>query len=267
MILDDTLKILKNRYSKQLENLIITNVVVGIHLTAVKLSDNSFGVASTVDDTEVFCLKKDRDYGDFTPSKIKGKKVIDLLESSKQSNIINTLKIAVINAISSKILSNSNYKILQNTDPVNLLNLDGGKTVTIVGAFQSYINKIAATNNKLHVLELNENALVEGQKQYYVPAIEFKRIIPKSNIVIITGLTLVNNTIDGLLEVISPETEVIVTGPSSSLIPDILFKNNIKYIGAVQLTDCDKLFEVVSEGGKGYHLFKYCAQKICIVNE
>ena len=115
-------------------------------------------------------------------------------------------------------------------------------------------------------MELNEDAFNEEDKKYYVPAIDYPEILPVSDIVIITGLTLVNGTFDGLLKTIKPETQIIVTGPSSSFIPEVLFANNVKILGAVKITNPELMFKVVSEAGAGYHMFEYCAEKICIVN-
>ncbi|RPH30043.1 MAG: hypothetical protein EHM93_16385 [Bacteroidales bacterium] len=267
MILEETYSFLREKYKDLFENLTISDVRLGIHLTAVKLSDESYGAASTLSYNQLHCCKENRDFGDFTPNRIKGQRVFDLFSSTKKTDVIDTLKMAVINAISSRILQSNNYKIIENADPIDLLDLSSNKTITIVGAFPSYIRKIEVTQNNLYVLELNENAFIDGQKKYYVPASEYSRIIPISDIVIITGLTLVNNTIDGLLSSISPTTKTIVTGPSSSIIPDILFKNKVNMIGATRITDPELLFTVASEAGAGYHLFKYGAQKICILNE
>jgi len=211
--------------------------------------------------------KKDRDFGEFSPSKIAGRRVADLFETEKSSGIIDTLRIASLNAISSRMIAEGHYNILENADPIDLIDLDGKKNITLVGAFKSYIAKIAATGNHLSVLELDEDALTGEQKQYYVPAREYGKVLPGSDIVIITGLTLVNNTIDGLLSAIAPGTLVIVTGPSSSLIPDVLFSHRVNIIGATQVTDPGMLFTVAGEAGAGYHLFRYCAKKICIINE
>ena len=116
-------------------------------------------------------------------------------------------------------------------------------------------------------MELNENALSEEQKQFYIPAEQYANILPASDIVIITGLTLVNNTIECLLSSISPKTQVVVTGPSSSIIPDILFENKVNIIGATRITVSDLLFSIAGEAGAGFHLFKYCAQKISILDD
>lgn len=266
MILEQTYNLLKTKYSDQIANLTISDVRIGVLLTAVLLSDGSCGVSSTVTDNLVHCDKKSRDFGDFSPLKIRGQRVLALLESERKSNLTDTLKTAVLNAISSKIISASDYRIIENCDPIDLIDLSSNKTITIVGAFQTYISRISKSENKLYVLELNENVLSEEQKQYFIPAAQYKTILPHSDIVIITGLTLVNNTIDDLLDSVSSEAKVIVTGPSSSIIPDILFENKVDIIGATRITDPGLLFSIVGEAGAGFHLFKYCAQKISILN-
>lgn len=265
MIIEQTYNLLKTKYKNKIESLTINDVRIGLFLTAVRLSDNSFGTSATLTDNYPHCVKSNRDFGDFTPLKIRGQKVCDLFETHKESNTILTLKTAVLNAISSGIISSGNYKVHENCDPIELLDLSSQKTITIVGAFHSYIRKISDTRNRLYVLELNENALTHEQKQFYVPANEYKTVLPDSDIVIITGLTLVNKTIDGLLSAISKETLVIVTGPSSSIIPDILFANKVNIIGATRITKPEILFDIVCEAGTGFHLFEYCAQKICIL--
>jgi len=267
MILEKTFQFLISNYQVEPEKLIITNVRIGVFLTAIELSDGSCGIASTCIDTHLQCNKKNRDFGDFSPSRIKGKSVRELFEFQKNTKVIDTLKIATLNAISSGLINESNYKIIEKTDPIDLIDLSQQKTITLVGAFQSYIKKIAETQNKLYVLELDENTLNEEQKQYYVPAQEYEKILAISDIVIITGLTLVNNTFDNLIQSIPESTLVIITGPSTSLIPDILFQKNVNIIGATRITNTEKLFEIVSEGGTGFHLFNYCAEKYCIINE
>ena len=266
MILDETYDLLRTKYNTDANDLVISDVRIGVFLTAVLLSDGSTGVASTNNDALSNPYIKERDFGKFSPSKIKGQKVIELFNKSSNLKIIDTLKVAVLNALSSRIISKNNYKIIKGTDPIDLIDLTHSKTISIVGAFQSYIKKVAATKNKLYVLELDENALNEDQKQFYIPADKYGEILPRSDIIIITGLTLVNNTIDKLLATISPAAKVIVTGPSSSMIPDILFKKGVNTVGGTRITNAELLFNLVSEAGTGFHLFKYCAEKYCIVN-
>ncbi len=177
-IIEQTYNLLKSRYRSKFEELIISDVRIGLYLTAVRLSDDSIGTSATLVDDHPFCAKSNRDFGDFTPLKIRGQKVPDILETNKESSIISSLKTAVLNAISSKIISSGNYKIVEDCDPIELLDLNYRKTITIVGAFQSYIRKISETGNKLFVLELSENALTPEQKKFFVPAGEYRKILP-----------------------------------------------------------------------------------------
>jgi uncharacterized protein (DUF4213/DUF364 family) len=269
MILTETINLLKERYHRYIETLTITDVRVGVFMTAVRLSDGNAGVAGTVipQNSEIHLKKEDRDFGDFTPNNISEKKVLELFETSKKGSLIDSLKVATLNAISSGILENSDYTVLKNTDPIDLIDLNKPQTITIVGAFQSYIRRITQTKNRLFVLEMNEESLSQKHRKYYVPANEFSNILPISDTVIITGQTLVNQTIENLLKAIKPGTRLIVTGPTSSFIPDVLFSKGVNIIGAVKATNPELMLKVVSEGGTGYHLFQYCAEKICIVNE
>ncbi len=269
MILDETIHVLKNSYKDKVENLFIREVRIGLYMTAISLSDGSTGLSSTAKpvNSEIHRKKESRDYGDFTPNNITGKSILDLFECKKQGPLIDTLRVAALNALSSEILRNPGYQILANTDPIDLLDLEQNQTITLVGAFQSYIQEISQTNNRLFVLEYNEEAFEKDERKYYTPAKEFSKILPGSDIVIITGLTLVNHTLDQLLESISPDSKVIVTGPSSSIIPDILFEHNVDIIGAVRINDPELSLKIVSEGAAGYHMFRYCAEKICILKE
>lgn len=267
MIIEQTLGLLNNKYPGRINNLTISDVRIGVAMTAIKLSDGSCGVSSTYINEVQHCRKNNRNYGDFSPLSIKGRRVVELFETKKESGIITTLKIACLNAISSGIISSGIYNIIENIDPIDLIDLSIPKTITIVGAFHSYIRKISETQNRLYVLELNENELGEDEKKYYIPASDYKKVIPGSDIIIITGLTLVNNTIDNLLQSIPGKATVVVAGPSGSIVPDILFANRVSIIGATRIIKPDVLFDLVSEGGGGYHLFEYCAQKICILRD
>lgn len=256
-----------NELDLDLKNLLIRRIVFGLRLTAVELSDGSVGTSSTIDDGGKIPEKKDRDFDEFSPSKFVGKSVADLFGTEKSSGLIDTAKIAVLNAISSKSLKDSGYRIINDTDPIDLLEFPSGAKVTLVGAFRSYINLLAVKDVKLRVLELDENALKGEDKKFYVPAEKYFEVIPDSDIVIITGLSLVNNTIDGLLNAVKPGTKLVITGPSAGILPQILFRKGVNIIGATEIIDSEILFTLVSEAAAGYHLFKYCARKICILND
>jgi uncharacterized protein (DUF4213/DUF364 family) len=267
MIIEQTYRLILERYGNQIRDLTISGVTIGTYLTAVRLSDDSTGTSATLADNHPFHAKRNRDFGDFTPLRIRGQSVADLLSSPKDTGAISSLKIAALNAVSGRLISNENYRIEEDKDPIEFTDLTSQKQITIVGAFNSYIRRISATGNILHILEINRNLIPDEFRKYFVPDDEYGSVLPGSDIVIITGQTLVNGTIDSLLEAITPGTQVIITGPSSSILPEVLFENKVSIVGAVRITDPELLFDVVSQGGTGFHLFEYCAKKICILKK
>lgn len=259
-MIGQTLKILTGRYGYRLENITIEDVRIGVFLTAVKLSNGAYGLAST----QINRRSRRRDTGPFTPLQIKGRSVHDLFHGSEPPRVGDSLRVAVLNALSSLVMTPDNYDILEDQDPVDLLDLSGSKAITIVGAFQSYIRKLKDTGNRLRVLEFNPEAFQPEDRSLYVPAVEAPKLLPRSDIVIITGSATVNHSIDQLLDLIPPESKVVVTGPTSSYVPDILFEKNVDYIGATRITDPALMLQMVAEAASGYYLFRYCAQKIVV---
>jgi len=244
----------------------IERVCIGVYLTALQLSDGRVGVSSTVTEVNSGRAFINRNTGLYSPCNIKGQPVSDLINSDIKTSCIESIRVAALSAISSNLITSQLYNIKRNVDPISIIDLKPGQRVAMVGAFRSYITKIIEASAELKVLEFNENAIQENYKKYFVPAKEYKRVISKSDIVIITGLTIANSTIDQLLSACKPNTKILLTGPSCGLIPDILFEKGVSIIGAAKIHNSNLLFEIVEEGGAGYHLFTHCAEKICIVN-
>lgn len=266
-IINQTYKTVIKDSKLKAKNLIVEKVIFGVNMTVVVLSDGSIGVASTVFEKKTRPHKRHRYFGDFSPSKISGQKIADLFDFDRESDLIDTLKIAVLNALSTKQREEAGYKIYEDTDPIDLVEIKSKTKVTLVGAFRTYIDSLAKTDVNLRVLELNENIFFDEHKKYYVPADQYTKVLPDSDVIIVTGLTLINNTIDDILKVANPKAKVIVVGPTANILPKVLFDHGVDIIGATKYSNPELLFKLISEGANAYHLFKYCAQKISIVNE
>lgn len=268
MLIDETYTIIKRKYDKRFNEVTLDQVVLGIYFAAVKLSSGYSGLASNDLNSSDNCThSRNRGFGDFTPGHFKGQKVADLFTIPEPTCFIKTLQLAVMNALSAELLEESKYKVIQNLDPIELIDLSEKNQVCVVGAFLSYIKKVAESNSVLKIIELNENAVPEEYRRYFVPSHLSEEVISQSDVVIITGSSLANKTLDRLLEIIPRKTKVILVGPTSGLIPKVLFARGVDIIGATRITDSDKMMELVAEGAAGFHLFQSCATKICIVNE
>jgi len=61
------------------------------------------------------------------------------------------------------------------------------------------------------------------------------------------------------------DATVIVVGSTASMLPHALFRRGVDAMGGIRLTDPDSLFNILAEGGSGYHFFGKSAEKILMV--
>jgi uncharacterized protein (DUF4213/DUF364 family) len=268
MILTETFELLKTKYREHIETITISRVNIGVFFAIVELSNGYCGIAA-VDNSILNCCNHHRkkDPGPFSSGKIHGQKLIDLINFDEGSAKLNFVKLAAINAISAEFIDKSDYKIIEDKDPIELVELSLGKTICVVGAFHSYIKKINGSSSKLVILEINKGAVPPEFHKQFVHFNYASSVLPKSDVIIITGSTLINNTIDNVLALIPPSKQVIIVGPTAGIIPDILFYRGVSIIGSAKVVDPDKLFDAIAEGASGYELFHNGAKKICILNE
>jgi uncharacterized protein len=114
-----------------------------------------------------------------------------------------------------------------------------GKKVAIVGHFP-FIPRLRKTAGTLWVLELNPQ---EGDS----PASEAENLIPRAEVVGITGTAFTNRTIGHLLELCSPEVYVVILGGTAPLSP-VLFDYGIDAVSGTRVIDNDMVLRYVSQG-------------------
>jgi uncharacterized protein (DUF4213/DUF364 family) len=102
------------------------------------------------------------------------------------------------------------------------------KRVAIVGHFP-FVQRLRETTKELWVIEKYPRGSDLGES-------EAKNIIPKADVVAITGSAFVNHTIEDLLKLCESKSLVIVLGPSTPLSP-ILFEFGIDVISGTKVVD------------------------------
>ena len=90
--------------------------------------------------------------------------------------------------------------------------------------------------------------------------------IRKSDLLIITGVTLLNHTLEWILERARPDTEIALMGPTASMLPDPLFDRGVNMVGGVRVKKPDELLDLLAMGGSGYHFFDTLADRILMTN-
>jgi uncharacterized protein (DUF4213/DUF364 family) len=132
----------------------------------------------------------------------------------------------------------------QNTVALNafdlLARLGAGKKVVLVGHFPQ-VEWLQARVGSLIVLE-------KRMRPGDYPAEAAPELIPQADVVAITGMTILNHTLDGLLELCPPTARVIILGPSAPL-TQILFNFGVDYICGTVITDEEEVLLTVMQGG------------------
>ena len=196
--------------------------------------------------------------------------VYDLMEYAFDDNVLKAaVGIATINALSAILLEDDEcpYKPSAYGNALDLIHISREDAVVMVGAFPPFIKRIQEATRKLFVIEKNPRAVGKGEDIEIEPEARLQELIPKADILIITGVTLVNHTLEPILGLAGNARDIVVVGPTASCYPEPLFKRGVTVLGGVRITDAPKMIHLIGEAGSGYDFFEQCAQKIVIRNE
>lgn len=128
-----------------------------------------------------------------------------------------------------------------------------GKVVTVVGRFP-FFPEIAAIARKAHLLEIDPS----GDE---LPAFACEETLPKSDLNIITGTSLINHSLQRLLELGSNGYNVVM-GPTTPL-SEALFEFGVDVLGGVRVTDRTAVVKGIMQGVRMAKLLRG-AEPVCL---
>ena len=114
-----------------------------------------------------------------------------------------------------------------------------GKNVALVGHFP-FIPRLRKAAGNLWVIELRPTG-----DDY--PAHSAPELIPKADVVALTGSALINHTLDGLLDLCNPDALVVVLGPSTPL-SRVMCEHGADIIAGSRIIDEDAVTKYVAQG-------------------
>lgn len=136
--------------------------------------------------------------------------------------------------------------------------------VVVVGAFVPFLRELKRRGNPYLVLEQDPTVLKADELPFYRDASQAPLVVSQADVILITGTTLLNDTLDDILAAAKPNACKVVVGPTLGLVPDAYLRRGCDILGSIRVTDADKFFDVLAEGGSGYHFFGKSAQKIVL---
>ena len=272
ILLQESADILKKYFGERLDKMVVERAVFGLFFSGVKLSTGHGGLCFTPvkEIPEAVCCPSSAKAMPLS-GKLSGRSVKSYLDDLSHANILRkTLAIATLNALSAcywEENKNLEYKIEIDLDSFDVMEVPESKKSVVIGALVPMLKKLLAADADFKVLEMDSRTLKGKELEHFAPAKDANVYLPESDLDVITGVTILNDTLPDLLAMCKPGADILVTGPTAGMIPDAFFKRGVTGMGGILVTKPDELLDVISEGGSGYHFFGKSAERIVIYNK
>ncbi|WP_291321312.1 DUF364 domain-containing protein [Desulfonatronospira sp.] len=119
-----------------------------------------------------------------------------------------------------------------------ILELGRGKNVAVIGHFP-FVHKLRYKFNNFWVFE-------KRPRDFDLPETEMPRILPRAELIAVTGTTLLNGTLAEILSMCSPRSIRLLIGPSTPL-AFCLGDAGIHYLAGCRVLEPDLVFEGINK--------------------
>jgi len=268
-ILRETGQAISACLGSDLRALTVERTVIGLFFTGVKLTGGEGGLCFTPikEIPEAVCCPSSARVMPAS-GKLEGKRAVEFLDEMSGGNPLKkTMGIAVLNALSSLCWKKNppeTYRIRTCVDALDEMTVPDEGFVVVVGALVPALRRLKQRGKPFGILELDPSTLKGDELPFLVPPEKAPEAVSRADLLIITGTTLINDTLEGLLKMRKPGARTILVGPTASMLPDAFFSRGVSVIGGVMVTDADRVLNVISEAGSGYHFFGKGAERVVI---
>jgi uncharacterized protein (DUF4213/DUF364 family) len=163
------------------------------------------------------------------------KSALELAQYAKSANLLEaSIGMAAINSL----IDMDESRCTQENAFDILAQKGRGKNIAVVGHFP-WVRSLEEVAGKLWVIE-------QRPQRGDLPAEAVQEILPRADVVGITGTSLINHTIEKLLG-LSKNSYVVVIGPTTPL-SAVLFDWGVDVIAGVKVVDIERSIRCISEG-------------------
>jgi len=243
MIADQVRDFLGEQHAKQ----VIQEVRIGLSYTGVLLDDGIAGVAYTFkDNIPPGCSI----FGGTRP--LAGSPVHQIVRHiGSPVWVESSVGIATANALTNRWKSTQ-----EKGDVLDILDFRKEDRVGMVGFFGPLVAPIRKAVQKLIIFERTSRPA-----QGFLPTDKALQELPNCDVALITSTSLINGTMDSLIEASQKCREIVLLGASTLLLPEIFKPLGVTMLSGVIITDPQSIFQIISEGG-GMRFFKHHIQKV-----
>ncbi len=207
---------------------------IGLGYVAVRLEGNRTGLSAVLTrELPGNCESFDK------PGRLRGSRSADLLKSLVDGK--NPLEKAVGLATANALIDVP--PPLDGRDSLDIMALEKHDRVAMVGFFPPLVKKIRDRGVPLTVIERNP------EKAALLEEPERQRTLQDCSVAIITATSILNDTIEEVLNSLGHPRHVAVLGPSTPMIRAVFESTKVNHLGGALVADAEAVLQVVSEGG------------------
>lgn len=271
-IIEETIDYVKNSLNESIHDITVKRAVIGIFFSGVILNTGHAGISATPikEIPEAVCCPSSArsmpNAGHLTERSV----LRYLNDATSRIPMKKAMGIAVLSALSSycrEIGLTEGYDMKVGVDALDCVDLRDDTYPVLIGAIGPFLRVLKSRKNPFSVVELDTRTLKPDELPFYVPPGKTGEIVPKADVLVITGTTLINGTLEDILELARPETQVVVVGPTASILPHAFFKRGVDILGGDIITHPHKMLDTLSEGGSGYHLYGHSAERVMVTEK
>ena len=143
-----------------------------------------------------------------------------------------SLGLAAINAITRHVFRTAGFTPMDAPDSMGILDIAATDHVGMVGYFPSLVKRLR--NNGIRLTVIEKKPQFHKQQENFLVSAD-PHTLEGCNKVMITASTLLNNSIDGLLDYTRQAQRRVMIGPTAGFFPDPLFTRGIAAIGGSEI--------------------------------
>jgi uncharacterized protein (DUF4213/DUF364 family) len=232
------------------ERVEIEQVCMGIGYTAVVTSDGSIGVAYTYFDAKSGCCMI-QDYQDF-----EGRPARDLLALIQHPEPLErSMALALINALSRHRAAQL-PEDKQNALLFDALDIGTGTKISMVGYIKPTVGALESMGARVDVIDEFRQM---GDKDRFL-----NKLATWADAALITSTTILNNTLESILDRAGEKVRVALLGPSTPMVAEAFeHRPMVKALAGIVSDRIDPVLKTVRHGLGTRHLHR-CSRKVTL---
>ncbi len=229
------------------EGIRVSEVRIGLGYTAVLLENGQAGVALTF---HAEAAKGCTVFSGLNP--LAGREASELLGFLASGDPVE----AAVGLATANAVKNTMKEGMRQGDILDYLAIDPDDHVGMVGFFAPVLPRLREMTASVLVFER-----VTKKQGDLLPEQDAYRLLPRCQVALITSTSILNHTVDRLLEAAAPCREVVLLGASTPLVPEAFAGTPVTCLSGIVVTRPQDILRIVSEG-RGMRYFKESIQKV-----